>query len=305
MSISRATNFIACLAACIALASPAQALPLGSSSRSHMAERGTSGGKQIALWAEELTTAAKGNNAVASSVKSAAKSLGNSGRFKWVANWNTYRPTEFPDSVAFAPQVKGPEWLTGDKWNNLESSIAQGKNVVVQFYNEPDQWNWDYAAAAKAWKEQMVPLRTKHSGLKLAGPATTSDQGKGNTWLDNFMGELAQDELPDYLALHYYTDANNSADKEVELTKTYLNERHGKHDLPIWLNEISCTSRDAAVAKSYLEKIQTELEKDDRVVAYGFHGLTLGPVDTFVSPVAQLMDVTGKVTDLAKDILGL
>ena len=260
-------------------------------------KRGTAihSGKRIMLWDYTLTQAYAGNG----NIQASASSLSTSPGVSAALNWNTWKPEELPTDVPFQPMIRTPAQLQGDEWKNLLGSIqAGGANTRVHFYNEPELNGVNAGDAAAAWKSTVLPLRAQY-GVKLVGPAVASNEA-GNAWLEQFYGALSADEKPDFLGVHFYTNADTPAETEVENAKNYISEKHGQYGLPVVVSEIGSTSRDSTSVETFTKSTSSWLESQDWVDSYGFFGATTTPVDGFVSPAAQLLDTSGAWTTLGR-----
>ncbi|RYP13633.1 hypothetical protein DL767_010643 [Monosporascus sp. MG133] len=198
--------------------------------------------------------------------------------------------------------VRTPAQLSGEPWENLLSVLNSEEEKIVHFFNEPDKQGILPADAAKMWKDAMLPLRHEYS-TKLVSPGCASNDD-GTRWLDEFMGHLTDGEKPDYITLHFYTKADEPADKEILAAKQYLETRHEQHNLPIIINELASTSRDLNIVRNFTTEVGNWLDGQDWVVEYGFFGVSREPTDDFVSPAAQLLGSNGTWTELGKWFVG-
>lgn len=264
-------------------------------------KRGTAihSGKRIILWDYTLTQAYQSNG----NIQASAASLSTSPDVSAAVNWNTWKPEELSDDIPFQPMIRTPEQLAGDDWKNLLSVIqAGGSNTVVHFYNEPDLNGVAVGDAVAAWKNSVLPLRAQY-GVKLVGPAVTSDPAS-TAWLDQFYASLSPEENPDFLGLHFYTGETTPGDVEANNAISYIEAQHKAHPLPVIVSEIASTSRDPASVDAFSKKISQWLDTTDYVNSYGFFGATPGPVNEFVSPAAQLIDTSGAWTPLGHWFVG-
>ncbi|KAI0476276.1 glycoside hydrolase family 128 protein [Xylariaceae sp. FL0804] len=291
MALSKLIKSAASLAACLLLLNPAGAMPV---------ERRGPGGKQILLWPMQNTADIQNNNG--GQLTSTAQQLAASGTYFEVANWDTIRPAEIPGSLAFAPTVKLPSFLSGASWDNLQASIAGGARTV-QYYNEPDVNGVDASQAAADWRASMLPLRAGH-GVKLVGPSVTSDPSVGTPWLAAFYGALAPDEMPDYLGVHFYTTASQPWEGEVSYAQGYFRQLHEKYGLPLMVNEISSTSRDQGQVNEFTQAMARWMDGLDWVAGYGFTGVSMQVADSFSSPQAQQLNADGSINALGKSLSG-
>ncbi|KAI6089191.1 glycoside hydrolase family 128 protein [Hypoxylon rubiginosum] len=295
MVLFQSIRHVACLAACVFLASPGQAMPVDT-----ISERGSSSGKRIILWETKLTSELSS----IPGLLSAATALGSSSVIKSITNWETKRPDELPKKIPFRPMVRTPQHLEGDNWSNLISVLSAQKGTIVHFYNEPERNGIDVSTAVTDWKNKMLPLRQKY-GAKLVTPGCASS-GEGSAWLQSFMGALADDEKPDYLNLHFYTLPQNPCDQEIKNAENFFSEKHTTYNLPVIIGEIASTSRDATQVVTFTKEVSKWLDKPAQswVVEYGFFGVSTSVDDDFVSPAAQMLNSNGAWTDLGKWWIG-
>ncbi|RYP08430.1 hypothetical protein DL765_008785 [Monosporascus sp. GIB2] len=159
----------------------------------------------------------------------------------------------------FWPMVRTPSQLGGEPWENLLSVLNSEEEKTVHFFNEPNKEGIPPANAANMWKDAMLPLHHGYNA-KLLSPGCASN-GDGTRWLDEFMG-LTDDEKPDYIALRFYTTADESADKEVLADKQYLKTRHEQHNLPVIINELASTSRDLNIVRKFRTESRGAIDGD-------------------------------------------
>jgi len=202
-----------------------------------------------------------------------------------VSNWNAWAPPELKGRVPFRPMVRQMAQLSGNDWGMVQGS----DQPIIQFLNEPERDGVTPEQAAKAWKEQMLPLR-HDKGKKLVGPSTASDPA-GEVWMADFMSRVA-DNPPDFLGLHYYGPDPKAAIQ-------YLESQHQKYpQLPVVVNEIACISRDKKQVYDFTAQLANWMDETPWVFEYGFFGCMQEVADNFVSPAAQLMEKGGAFTDL-------
>ncbi|KAI8632004.1 glycoside hydrolase family 128 protein [Xylariaceae sp. FL1651] len=257
--------------------------------------------KRIVLWDYTLTR----DVGSVPGIKKSAASLAKSKVTHTVINWETWRPSELPANLIHEPTVRTPTYLSGDNWNNVKSAATARKGLTVHFYNEPERQSPTVTAeqAAAQWKSHMVPLRKKF-GAKLGSPACAAD-ATGTAWMDAFMSHLGAGEKPDFVGLHYYTAQDGNAKQQVAAAQSYLQGRHGKFGIPVSVREIASTSRTQGVVTDFTKQMSAWLDKQSWVHSYGFFGVSRMPVDSFVSPKAQLMGPQGDWTDLGRFFFAL
>ncbi|CAJ2512234.1 Uu.00g052490.m01.CDS01 [Anthostomella pinea] len=286
------------LSALLLFSSLAQAVPLSPESAPvYIAKRAVA--KRIILWDYSLTR----DLAAYPAIQASANSLANSPVVTTIVNWETWRPTELHSNLQFEPTVRTPAYLSGDDWNRVLSASSSTQGLMVHLYNEPERQSVSVADALAAWRNTMLPLRAQH-GVKLSSPACAADAA-GTAWLDSFMSQLSAAEKPDFVGIYFYADAAQNAADEVQSAQDYLNTRHTKFGIPIVILEMASTSRDFSVMDTFTRQMVAWLDGQDWVNKYGFFGVSREPVDSFVSPAAQLMDVNGAWTALGHFFTGV
>lgn len=283
------TSFTCFVACHLALINSALAAPLA-----HRA----AAGKNLLLW--DYTNTNSGGTTTAA-LDTAAASVAA------VSNWNTWRPTDAPATLAFYPQVRTMDQLADSEWSMLiasvETEVAAGRVPTVQYLNEPEYLGVSAADAAASWVSKMLPLKATY-GATLVGPATSSSE-TGIAFQKDFMAALAADQKPDYVGIHYYTTDGQAVADEVAWGQSYLTDAHTSYGLPLFVSEVASTSRDSAQVKEFTDTFKAWMDEQEFITQYGFFGATLEPVNDFVSPAAQLLTTAGEWTALGADVLGL
>ncbi len=99
--------------------------------------------------------------------------------------------------------------------------------------NQDGQANIDAGTGAAWWRQYLLPLRQSKNYF-LISPSTTSAPS-GITWMQNWLGQLGSNELPDALALHWYgysfTDFQNYVNTFASTFPGYK----------LWITEFACT----------------------------------------------------------------
>ncbi|RYP05740.1 hypothetical protein DL764_003598 [Monosporascus ibericus] len=283
----------ACLAASLLLASSAVAAPVAK--RQNVGAR-----KRIALWEWTLTR----DYQFYPGIQETAASLAWSPELAGVMNWETWTPTEVP--LAHEPMVRTPAQLVGDAWSQivgtLQNQQQSGMAPLVHFYNEPERQGIAPAEAAAVWRNSLLPLRALF-GARLVGPAAASDPA-GTEWLREFMSYLGDGEKPDYTGVHFYTSQWTPSSEEVVYAQDHIRGRHDEYGLGVVVSEIASTNRDYNEVDYFTRSMAQWMDGESWVHQYGFFGMSREPVDDFVSPAAQLLDINGYLTPLGRFIAG-
>ncbi|KAL8920504.1 MAG: hypothetical protein Q9208_006254 [Pyrenodesmia sp. 3 TL-2023] len=207
-----------------------------------------------------------------------------------VANWNTWYPTELKNRAPFRPQVRLEGQLTGQDWQNIQSTNAE----IILFFNEPERAGISPERAAEVWRNQMLPLR-RNKGKKLVSPSCASDPA-GQKWIKDFMRRVA-DSPPDFLGVHYYgTDSKHAID--------FIQDLHQEFPKPrIMVTEIASISRNRKEVFEFTAKLCNWMDKTEWIFEYAFFGCMRQVADGFVSPEAQLMKPDGSFTELMRKLM--
>lgn len=281
------TQFVACLAACLAAMPSTTAAPV---------TRNDSG-KRIVLWDWTNT---RDVNAYAA-LKTSAKSIATAPKIFAVVNWGTQVPSEIPEGVRFQPMIRSLDELKGDLWQAAVDQATNNKQRIIHYFNEPERAGISVDVAVQYWRSQLLPLRAT-TGCLLVSPAPASNDA-GSAWLADFMGRLSAEEKPNYLGTHFYTDPKRPAESEIAAAKTYLEGRSSTYGLPLVVSEIGSTSRDASSVQTFTQQMAAYMDSNANVIEYGFFGASRVPADDFVSPAAQLLDSAGDWTTLGSWLL--
>lgn len=179
--------------------------------------------------------------------------------------------------------------LSGGEWG----TIADTKNNIIHFFNEPERQNISPETAAKLWAEKVVPLRK--NGNKLVTPSCASDP-QGQAWIERFMS-LIGNHPPDFVGVHYYGTDKNAAIKYFE----GIHAKHPKH--PLIISELASISRNYADVVAFTVDVANWADQTSWVFEYGFFGCMRHLADNFVSPQAQLMKPDGSFTPLMEKLM--
>lgn len=298
------------------------ATPLPAAAAPNTTSKCFAGGGRTLLWDWRLTRDAQAGDSVLQATAQLVVNNSLSTAITSITNWEVWRPSELPSTIPFRPTVRTPAQLDDPKtWEQLLATVRQeraqdrtGNGVVVHFYSEPERQGIAVETAVADWRRKMLPLRAAHDDVHLASPACAGNAA-GTAWLDAFLAALKndvdEDERPDYLALHYYAANSEAAtagavDAEVEQAKAYFLERHTTHNRDIIVSELASTSRDSDAVAKFTKGIGDWLEMQQNwVLEYGIFGVSREPVDSFVSPAAQLLDSAGQWTALGRWFVGI
>lgn len=175
-------------------------------------------------------------------------------------------------------------------------------------FNEPDGTtesggsNISPHAAAKAYVEEILPLREPPHNLRISLPATTGS-GVGIEWLSAF-NESCYRLNPrrgcpaDFLAAHWYGDLTGLA--------SWLGTLHDLYPaLPIWLTEYAIPQADELVTAQFLNESLAYLDGLDYVQRYAwFAPFRRDSATEWTGPNVAMLGNGGGLTELGAQYLG-
>ncbi|KAF6833506.1 hypothetical protein CPLU01_05544 [Colletotrichum plurivorum] len=214
--------------------------------------------------------------------------------FKSVHNWNAWYPPELKGRLPFRPMIRTRAQLDTEEWDWIRDSDAE----VVHYLNEPERQGINPQDAAEWWLHKVVLELRRKRGKKVIGPGCASDE-KGDHWLASFMSIVGTDAegKPDFLGVHYYGP-------DVEDAKRRITSVYEKYGIPLSVNEVASTSRDAREVERFTDQLSAWMDAQDWIDEYGWFGCMAHCADDFVSPAAQLMDEKGAFTPLMRRLMG-
>lgn len=154
----------------------------------------------------------------------------------WVYDYETYTPRPQGSNYGGLQWfcMQGKRDAPSSPIASLASNCAQAGEYVMGF-NEPDNYNADGsgidpATAVQLWRQYFEPLRAQ--GKKLVAPGVTSstENGKGLSWLDAFVG-LCQGCHFDAFAFHPYAQDAAAVQGSID----YVASKYS----PLWVSLLS------------------------------------------------------------------
>lgn len=178
----------------------------------------------------------------------------------------------------FVPMLHGA--VDADWTANVAAAHASGSKHLLAF-NEPDQpvsaggTAMSPAQAASLYKSTMNPYAGK---FKLGAPAVSAG---GIAWLQQFAQACAGECHVDFIPLHFYADASQSAAIQATslsgfMTTTIPEVRgyFGGAKLPIWVTEFSVLPNtgaiDTALASAYMAAVLPALDSNPDIARYSY-----------------------------------
>ncbi|PWN38607.1 uncharacterized protein FA14DRAFT_160062 [Meira miltonrushii] len=189
------------------------------------------------------------------------------GKVGWVYDYEKYKPTggPVPNGMEFDVMQRVDDSSIGQ----LASAAAQNGPYVLGF-NEPDnagQANLSPQQAASLWKQYFEPLRSQ--GKKLVAPAITSssNQGQGLSWLDEFVAACSGCHFDAY-AFHPYA---SNADAVQGSVNYFVNYKNGAYT-PAWITEFgrSPDTVSNAGGAQFIQSVINYLDSEPRVQRYAY-----------------------------------
>jgi len=158
------------------------------------------------------------------------------GKTCWLYNWSPSPPSAAQlGGLKFVPMYWGPGSDHAESFssNVLYSDTNYGLALAMNEVNEPTQSNLDAGTGAALWRQYLLPLR-QNKGYYIISPSTTSAP-TGIQWMQDWLGQLGDNEKPDALALHWYGTSFNDFQGYVTSFHTAF------PSYKLWITEFACT----------------------------------------------------------------
>jgi Glycosyl hydrolase catalytic core len=182
----------------------------------------------------------------------------------WYYNWTTKTGCRGA-TAQFITQIWGHP--TEAIATEIATIVGAGQTTVLGF-NEPDntgQSNMPVATAISRWPQLQQP------GLRLGSPATSANAA-GQTWFQQFMTQVAQNNLRvDFIAIHWYGWNAGSCDNANAL-EAYIKWAE-QWKLPIWITEWGCLNVSAPTeqtVKGFYDAAVVMFQKHPLIERYGW-----------------------------------
>ncbi|KMP01041.1 hypothetical protein CIRG_01182 [Coccidioides immitis RMSCC 2394] len=150
----------------------------------------------------------------------------------------------------------------------LSSVLSSGCKSILGF-NEPDhgdQASMSPESAVDAFKNLLTPLAGK---VELGSPGVTNGGGNmGLTWMESFLNGCAGSCAVDFLAVHWYSPANEIEGFKQHITKAIeLAKSHGIDQ--VWITEFQGLGDDQAQI-NFLNEVLPWLDSNPGVARYSY-----------------------------------
>lgn len=235
----------------------------------------------------------------------------------WYYNWSPNPVAGL--SLAFVPLLHGlSDAGSASELGTINSLPASSTHLLT--FNEPDGTTSSGGSAispsdaAKAYIDDIVPLRTSSSrSWNISHPATTGSSS-GLAWLQEFNASCwdidPDNGCPaDFVALHWYGDFAGLASWIGTLREFYVtNASSGvaSDDVEFWITELALPQGDADETVDMLNQSLSYLDGLDYVAAYAWYGADRkgGSWDSYTGGNVAMFSSGGKLTDVGAMYLG-
>ncbi|KAI3392730.1 hypothetical protein diail_5244 [Diaporthe ilicicola] len=239
----------------------------------------------------------------------------------WYYTWSAYPVSDVNTTLTFVPLIHGVDDASSKDVQGAISSLPATSTHLLTF-NEPDGTTSSGGSsispsdAAKAYIDDVVPLRTSSSrSWNISHPSVTGS-GNGLSWLMDF-NSACWDIDPDngcptdFVALHWYGDFAGLASWIGTLKEYYTNSssKSGAVDpdnLKFWITEMALPQQDADATVAMMNQSLTYLDGLDYVQSYSWFGAFRkdNNVNGFVGDNVALFNKNGALTDAGALYLG-
>ncbi|EFW21944.1 conserved hypothetical protein [Coccidioides posadasii str. Silveira] len=209
------------------------------------------------------TRSAEGKRGLAYNNPDALRPFKGTAADSWSYNWGSS-----PGSSAapdYVPMLWGPKLFSS--WDS-SSVLSSGCKSILGF-NEPDhgdQASMSPESAVDAFKNLLTPLAGK---VELGSPGVTNGGGNmGLTWMESFLNGCVESCAVDFLAVHWYSPANEIEGFKQHITKAIeLAKSHGIEQ--VWITEFQGLGDDQAQI-NFLNEVLPWLDSNPGVARYSY-----------------------------------
>lgn len=241
-------------------------------------------------------------------------------KISWYYTWSANPVPNVNTTLTFVPLIHGVDDASSPDVQGAISSLPATSTHLLAF-NEPDGTTSSGGSsispsdAAKAYIDDIVPLRTSSSrSWNISHPSVTGS-GNGLNWLRDF-NEACWDIDPDngcptdFVALHWYGNFEGLASWIGTIREYYTNSsRNGASDpdnLKFWITEMALPQQDEDDTVAMMNQSLTYLDSLDYVESYSWFGAFRkdNDVNGWVGDNVALFDDDGGLTDAGALYLG-
>ena len=203
---------------------------------------------------------------------------------------------------------------------NLDANIAQAKSLPanstrLMTFNEPDGsvasggTGISASDAAKAYINDILPLRKANGGQFLISHPATTGSSQGLSWLQDFNTscyKLApRTGCPlDFVTAHWYGDFPGLSNWVTQLDDFYNNGTNSSSALKIWVSELALPQADAATTLQMMNQSLIYLDGLESVGGYSWFGMFRSDdSNEWTGDNVALFDKNGGLTELGAEYL--
>lgn len=241
-------------------------------------------------------------------------------RISWYYTWSAYPASDVNSTLTFVPLIHGVDDASSPDVQGAISSLPATSTHLLAF-NEPDGTTSSGGSsispsdAAKAYIDNIVPLRTSSSrSWNISHPSVTGS-GNGLDWLRDFneaCWDIDSDNgcPTDFVALHWYGNFEGLASWIGTMREYYTNSsKNGAADpdnLKFWITEMALPQQDEDDTVAMMNQSLTYLDGLDYVESYSWFGAFRkdGGVNEWTGDNVALFDDDGGLTDAGALYLG-
>ncbi|KAH8783190.1 glycosyl hydrolase catalytic core-domain-containing protein [Diaporthe sp. PMI_573] len=241
-------------------------------------------------------------------------------RISWYYTWSAYPVQNVNSTLTFVPLIHGVDDASSPDVQGAITSLPATSTHLLAF-NEPDGTTSSGGSsispsdAARAYIDNIVPLRTSSSrSWNISHPSVTGS-GNGLNWLRDF-NEACWDIDPDngcptdFVALHWYGNFEGLASWVGTMREYYTNSSDSgavdPDNLKFWITEMALPQQDEDDTVAMMNQSLSYLDSLDYVESYSWFGAFRkdNDVNGFVGDNVALFDDDGGLTDAGALYLG-
>ncbi|KAK2604742.1 hypothetical protein N8I77_007643 [Diaporthe amygdali] len=238
----------------------------------------------------------------------------------WYYTWSAYPASNVNTTLNFVPLIHGVDDASSSDVQSAINSLPATSTHLLTF-NEPDGTTSSGGSsispsdAAKAYIDNIVPLRTSSSrSWNISHPSVTGSEN-GLNWLRDFTS-ACRDIDPDngcptdFVALHWYGNFEGLASWIGTIREFYTNSSsNGAADadnLKFWITEMALPQQDEDDTVAMMNQSLSYLDSLDYVQHYAWFGAFRqdNDVNGFVGDNVALFNKHGALTDAGALYLG-
>jgi hypothetical protein len=192
----------------------------------------------------------------------------------WIYNWKAAPGGTLPAGIEYVPMCWGPGSAVSCV-QDIKRALAAGSTHVLSF-NEPDHHQQADMTPGAAAALHMKIFGALSTSAKIGSPAITNGPAPmGIAWLGQFLDLCGERCRIDYIAYHWYGDAQGLDDLRlhtqgvIELAATYNISK-------VWLTEFGVSSGTSIDTGKFLKEALDMLDANPSIERYAYFMLTDG-----------------------------